>query len=233
MDLSKLTVLITGSNTGIGFGFLKYFIEQKATVIACCRKKSYFNLFYGEYAMDSVKLYPYAFDLSEDFQDSLEEIKKKHGCPDIIINNGGIYKNSTDSFEEEWKRIEESMLINVKAPMRIVNFFKGDLLSKDWARVINVSSKMGSLNDNTSGNVLPYRISKSSLNMLTINQSIQFENSNVKVFTVHPGWIKTKMGGESALDEIETAVKRVLSCLDKKQDQYSGKFMFGEEVLPW
>ncbi|MCJ8345096.1 SDR family NAD(P)-dependent oxidoreductase, partial [bacterium] len=200
MDLSNMTVLITGSNTGIGFGFLRYFLKQKATVIACCRKPSYFNLFYGEFGEEATNLYPYAFDLAEDFSKSLEEIKEKHGCPDIILNNGGIYLNSSSSLEEEWDSIEKSMLVNVKAPMRITHFFKDELLNKKWARVINMSSKMSSLDDNNSGGVLPYRMSKGALNSLTVNQSIEFQNSNVKVFACHPGWIKTKMGGENAHD---------------------------------
>ncbi|MCO4781072.1 MAG: SDR family NAD(P)-dependent oxidoreductase [Candidatus Cloacimonetes bacterium] len=233
MDLSKLTVLITGSNTGIGFGLVKYFMEQKATIIACCRKRSYFNLFYGEFGEKTNQLHPYAFDLSENFDDFLIQIKEKHGCPDIIINNGGIYLNSVDSFEDHWDRVEKSMLVNVKAPMKIVDFFQNDLKEKKWAKIINISSKMGSLSDNTSGGVLPYRISKSSLNMLTINQAHQFSESHVKVFSVHPGWIKTKMGGENALDEIQTAVQRVLACINDKLDNHHGQFMFGEEVLPW
>lgn len=233
MDLSQVTVLITGSNTGIGFGLVQYFMDQNATVIACCRKRSYFNLFYGQFGENAKNLHPYAFDLSEDFEDFLIQIKEEHGCPDIIINNAGVYYSSTDSFQENWDLIEKSMLVNVKAPMKIVDFFQNDLKNKNWARIINLSSKMGSLSDNTSGGVLPYRISKSSLNMLTINQSHDFKKSPVKVFCVHPGWIKTRMGGENALDEIQVAIQRILTCIDKKLENNHGQFMFGQDVLPW
>lgn len=233
MDFTQLTVLITGSNTGIGFGLVSYFMKKNATIIACCRKRSYFNLFYGEFGEKAENLHPYAFDLSENFQEHLEKIKKKHGCPDIIINNGGVYLHSESSFDQHWESIEKSMLVNVKAPMRIIHFFENDLRAKKWGRIINVSSKMGSLGDNTSGGVLPYRVSKSSLNMLTINQFHEFKDTAVKVFSVHPGWIKTRMGGENALDEIQIAVQRVLACLDDKLEENNGQFLFGEEVLPW
>ena len=108
--------------------------------------------------------------------------------------------------------------------MRICEFFKSDMANLPWGRVINVSSKMGSLSDNRSGGSHSYRNSKLAINLYSVNLAHEMVNTEVKVFCVHPGWIKTRMGGMHAPDKVEQAVDRIMFCLSDEASKLHGKF---------
>lgn len=227
-------VLLTGCNTGIGLGLAKELLRQGNFLIACCRSEEYFSLLHAEFGDFRGHFALYAFDLDCDFDTSLQQIETEVGVPDVIINNAGIYPRATSSeLKDTWKALEDGLRINCKAPMRICEYFKLKMKNLGWARIINVSSKMASLGDNRSGGSLPYRNSKLALNLYTLNLAHELNNTNVKVFCVHPGWIQTRMGGINAPDKIEQAVARVLYCLSDEASKFHGQFLIGDQVLPW
>jgi NAD(P)-dependent dehydrogenase (short-subunit alcohol dehydrogenase family) len=226
-------VLITGVNTGIGFGLAKELLKKGFEVICCCRKKDYFSFLHAEFSRISKKFHMYAFDMEKDFLPVLERIREECGVPHIIINNSAVYHAGSNDMLSDWEDVEKSMKVNVKAPALICDFFAPAMQNLDWGRIVNISSKMGSLGDNSSGGCFPYRCSKAALNMYTLNLAHRMQDSNIKVFCVHPGWIKTRMGGMSALDEVEKAVERILFTLTDEAEELHGRFLFGSETLPW
>ncbi len=227
-------ILLTGCNTGIGLGLAKELLRQGHFVIACCRSNQYFSLLHAEFGDFEEKFALYSFDLDTDFTESLETIREEHGTPSVIINNAGVYPRvSNHSIESSWQAIELGMRINMKAPMRICEFFKTDMRTLSWGRIINVSSKMGSLGDNRSGGSLPYRNSKLAINLYSVNLAHEMNDSNIKVFCVHPGWIQTRMGGMHAPDKVEQAVDRILFCLTNEASKLHGQFIIGNQVIPW
>ncbi len=234
VKLKPLKILITGCNTGIGLGLAKELLSQGNFLIACCRSNEYFSLLHAEFGKLKEQFALYAFDLDTDFSESLEEIRQNHGTPDVIINNAGVYPRTNDhNLESSWNAIEFGMRVNLKAPMRICEFFKTDMRDLPWGRIINVSSKMGSLSDNRSGGSFPYRNSKLAINMYTVNLAHDMVNTEVKVFCVHPGWIQTRMGGMHAPDKIEQAVERIMFCLSDEASDRHGQFLIGDQVIPW
>jgi len=227
-------ILLTGCNTGIGLGLAKELLRQGHFLIACCRSNEYFSLLHAEFENFKGKFDLYSFDLDTDFTDSLKQIREIHGIPDVIINNAGVYPRAGDhSIESSWQAIELGMRINLKAPMRICEFFKTEMRTLPWGRVINVSSKMGSLGDNRSGGSLAYRNSKLAINLYSVNLAHEMNDSNIKVFCVHPGWIQTRMGGMHAPDKVEQAVDRILFCLTNEASKLHGQFIIGNQVIPW
>ncbi|MBT3785050.1 SDR family NAD(P)-dependent oxidoreductase [bacterium] len=225
--------LITGSNTGIGFALSLALLKKGYHVISWCRKPEYFSLLHAEFSKVSDNFDLFASDFEQDFTSTLEEIVSKGLVPDVIINNAAIAIRDTGDFHKDQNGIERSMRVNVLAPMRICEFFASKMAELPWGRIINISSKMASLDDNKSGGSTPYRISKVALNMYTVNLAHKMSDTAIKVFAVHPGWIKTRMGGMMAPNEIEDSVPRILFTLSEDADSLHGKFLFGSEVLPW
>lgn len=230
----SLKILITGCNTGIGLGLAKELLRKGHFLIACCRSNQYFSFLHAEFGDFPNQFSLYAFDLDGNFEDSLEKIQVECGTPDVIINNAGVYpRSATLELDDVWHSIDFGMRINVKAPMRICEYFKSSMSSLAWARIINVSSKMASLADNRSGGSLAYRNSKLGLNLYTLNLAHELNNTQIKVFCVHPGWIQTRMGGINAPDNIDQAVQRILYCLSDDAARLHGQFLIGDQVIPW
>ena len=232
--MNTRTILITGVNTGIGFALASRLLNQGHTVIGHCRKTEYFGLLRLEF-----KAYPeerwslYAFDLESDFTEELEKIEAAHGVPDVIINNAGIFLNESGVMDEDWANIEKTMRVNVRAPMRLCSYFAPKMKTKSWGRILNISSKMGSLEDNTSGGCLSYRMSKVALNMYIVNLAHEMADSAIKVLCMHPGWIQTRMGGQNAPDDVEKAVDRILFGLSEEGAGFHGQFVVGSTPIPW
>ncbi len=226
-------VLITGINTGIGLGLAKHLLQEGYFLIGCVRKSEYFDLLIAEFRDFKNQYALYAFDLKSDFTDKLQEIEKNHGVPEVIINNSGIFLTDTGDFDSVYNNIINSLEVNLKAPMRICEYFAAKMRSLPWGRIVNISSRMGSLGDNTSGGYLSYRSSKALLNMYTINLAHQMADTNIVVLTMHPGWVKTRMGGMVAPDEIGTSVERIAFALTEEAREFHGEFLVGKEKLPW
>ena len=231
---NPMKILLTGCNTGIGLGLAKELLSRGHFLIACCRSNEYFSLLHAEFGNYQDQFALYSFDLDTDFTESLHKIREKHGIPDVIINNAGVYPRANDhTLESNWEAVELGMRINLKAPMRICEFFKSDMANLPWGRVINVSSKMGSLSDNRSGGSLPYRNSKLAINLYSVNLAHEMAGTEIKVFCVHPGWIQTRMGGMHAPDKVEQAVERIMFCLSDEASRLHGQFLIGDQIIPW
>jgi len=228
-------VLLTGCNTGIGMGLALELLSQGYYVIACCRKGEYKSLLQTKFSSVAKKdqYSMYSFDLSDEFEKNLEEIEEAEGIPDVIINNAGIYPRDGQGGQSSYEQIVQGLEVNLRAPMIICDYFKEKMRSKEWGRIVNVSSKMGSIADNRSGGSLAYRTTKVAINMYTVNLAHEMNDTEVKVFCVHPGWIQTRMGGSHAPDKVDEAVKRLMFTLSPEAQEYHGKFLVGSEILPW
>ncbi|XP_060605611.1 C-signal-like [Ruditapes philippinarum] len=104
------------------------------------------------------------------------------------------------------------------------------------AAIINISTGVASITENSSGRMYPYRASKAALNMITSNLSLDLKSDGILCTAIHPGWVKTEMGGPNALISTEECLKGIMFVLEKLQgDEESGKFYHGVKghVIPW
>jgi NAD(P)-dependent dehydrogenase (short-subunit alcohol dehydrogenase family) len=228
------TVLITGSNRGIGLEFVKQFSRQGWQVIACCRQPdSAAELQSLASGLSNVDVHP--LDVSR--EDSIQALSKKlANTPiDLLLNNAGVYATGANQFGDIDKSIWLNAIeINTIGPLLMAQAFMPQLQLGEMKKIATISSKVGSIDDNQSGSGYAYRSSKSALNQVMKSLSIDLASQGIKTVTLHPGWVLTDMGGPNALIDTETSVSGMMQVIDKLTVEQSGSFInYDGSVIPW
>ncbi|RLV61176.1 SDR family oxidoreductase [Parashewanella curva] len=227
------TLFITGANRGIGLALTRTYLSDGWQVIATCRNPE--NSTELTTLLDEFeKLDIFALDVTN-YDDVAElSIELKGAEFDVLINNAGYYGPKGYGFGEtdinEWRKVFE---INTIAPLKLIESFYPQLKSARGL-VVNMSSKMGSMGDNSSGGSYIYRSSKAALNAVTKSLSLDGLIDGVNAVALHPGWVQTDMGGPNALItplESATGLKYVLDNFTKEQN--GGFFDPKGNPIPW
>ena len=228
------SVFITGASRGLGLEFCKQYLMAGSRVIATARNPDQsegLQKLQQEFA-DNLKIYPL------DVTDEQSRRKVSDAVGDrvihLLINNAGYYGNSNSLGkldEAEWSKVFH---INCIAPIKMVEQLRSNLVDAGSATIAMLSSKMGSMGDNTSGGSYIYRSSKAALNAATKSLSIDLAAEQIKVVALHPGWVLTEMGGPNALIDTTTSVSGMRKVIDSLKAQQSGDFMaYDGTLLPW
>ena len=226
------TVLITGSNRGLGYEFVKQYSENGFNVLACCRNKNNAKEL-EELSITSNKIKVYELDVG-----NVKAIKSlsqqlQNEKIDVLINNAGIYRSSTvgNINYDEWI---ESFKINTIAPYQIIENFLNQIINSDLKKVVSVTSKMGSIDDNTSGGSYIYRSSKTALNSMMKCLTHDLKNQGVATLTLHPGWVRTDMGGPGGWIDSFESVQGMIKQIDKLTIDDSGKYLdYAGKSINW
>ena len=226
-------VVITGANRGIGLGLTKVFLSENHQVIAATRNP---------------KESSYLLDLKKKYSQTLNivalDVTKKHSISkfsesiyfksiDILINNAGVMEKKNVSFNTlDISEVRKIIEVNTIGPMRVIQVLIDKLLLSSNCKNVLITSKMGSISDNFGGGYYSYRISKSALNMFC--RSISVDYPTLTSIVLHPGWVKTDMGGPNAITSIEESSIGLTQVIMKATKSSSGKFMdFKGNELPW
>lgn len=229
------TILITGANRGLGLEFCKQYAQENWNVIACCREP--------EKATALTQLaneFPNVSVLSLDVADltKIEQLAKQlEGIAiDVLLNNAAVYGDESgygfgNLDYEQWQK---NMLVNVFAPVKMTEVFLPNLQRGEQKKVIAMSSLMGSMTDNGSGGSILYRSSKAALNAAMKSIAIDNRHKEIAVLILHPGWVKTDMGGSNAPMEIPESVLKMRETIANFTIEQSGEFLrFDGLKLPW
>ncbi|MDP5208355.1 SDR family oxidoreductase [Microbulbifer sp. 2205BS26-8] len=228
------TILITGSNRGIGLEVCTQFARDDWRVFACCRDPDSADALKSlQAAHPRVELIQ--LDVTNQAQMlSLGEALKGEAI-DILLNNAGYYGPPGVCFgkmdRSEWRRVLES---NTIAPYMMSETFCGNVAASDHKVIAMMSSKVGSIADNRSGGGYIYRTSKTALNQVVKSLSIDLCERGIAVIALHPGWVKTAMGGPGALITAEQSVNGLKKILLEADITYSGRFYdYDGSEIPW
>ena len=189
-------VLISGANRGLGLEFTRQYAKHGWQVFACTRHPNHPPLLQLA-ASHSGRVQIYELDVS-DFSQIEDLTEQLEGTPiDVLINNAGIYpggnKESFGSIDyEAWV---EAFRINTMAPIKMAESFIENVAKSQEKKIVNITSKMGSIDDNTSGGYYLYRSSKTALNMAVKSLSLDLASRGITTIVMHPGWVQTDMGG--------------------------------------
>ena len=228
------TVLITGANRGIGLEFVKQYLHEGVTVHACCRDPaSAEELSALEQKHDSLSVH----ELDVTKADQIQALADSLGdtALDVLINNAGIYGPKSISFAEieeaEWLEV---FSVNAIAPFMVTRALLPQLKKGKLKKTAVISSKMGSVEENSSGGSYLYRSSKSAVNQVVKSLSHDLKDSGLRVVALHPGWVQTDMGGPQALIPPEQSVSGLRKVIDDLDDERSGSFFaYDDAVVPW
>ena len=230
-----MNVLITGANRGIGLEMVRHAMQQGWRVFACCRDPHNADNLFNIARLSNGRISVHIADMLELATVQALSYELRHESIDILINNAGIYGSDKNTFGavdvDSWL---QTFQVNSIAPLKMVEAFSEQLMLGQRRLVACMSSKMGSMADNGYGNSYIYRSSKAALNAVVKSLSIDLKEKGVISVALHPGWVKTEMGGPNA--EISTAecVTQIFTNLSTLTINDSGRFIDIDGTdIPW
>ena len=217
-------VVITGANRGIGLAFCKRYLELGYNVYAVCRQA-------GSELPNLDVIVIEGIDVSQ--PEDVEKLKGAlHDIPvDLLINNAGIWgKESLGSID--YDNVQKVISVNALAPLRVTEALLTNMGT--GSKIALITSRMGSIEDNTSGNGYDYRMSKAALNMAGKTLALDLAEEGIAVGIYHPGFVQTDMVGGMGDIPPETAAERISERIKELNQNNSGSFWHSNgELLPW
>ncbi len=213
-----MKLLITGANRGLGLALTTEAVKRGHTVFAGVRNPEQADKLSQLRSDFPNQINLLSLDVAD--EESIREASVSLGKEtlDVIINNAAILNERSTTIEElNMDNVELSFNINLFGTMRVVKHFLPLLNRGTNASIINISSEAGSF-QNAYGGDYPYALTKSAVNMFSEQLRKYLAADQVSVFAVHPGWIKTDMGGEKAPGTPQESSKGILDIIERKTE---------------
>lgn len=219
-----MNYLVTGANRGIGLEFVRQLVGRGESVVATARHPDEAVELRAIAAGAGDRVEILRLDVSN--LEDLEQLRVRFAerSLDVLINNAGMMEWAGALGALDYDVIRRSMEVNVYGPLRVVEAVLPALKRAGGAKIANLTSKMGSMTDNSSGGSYAYRMSKAALNMATRSMAVDLKRDKIIAFVMHPGWVQTRMGGQSALIDVETSTTALLEIIDGATGAESGRF---------
>ena len=232
--MTNPAILITGANRGIGLELTEQFAEDGWQVLACCRNPDdagQLQVLTERYPAIEI----HALDVTNYQQMASLSNQLANRQIDILLSNAGIYGSKGVDFgavdAEEWRQVLE---VNTIAPLMLVQNFVEQVAASRQKLVAVISSKVGSIADNTGGGSYVYRSSKTAVNQVVKSLSIDLADRGISAISLHPGWVKTDMGGPNAEISTDESVSGLKGILQSAGVAQSGRFIeFNGSSIPW
>ena len=225
------TVLITGASRGLGLEFCKQYADEGWQVLACCR-----NPETADKLADIPQVRVFPLDVSDFAQIDKLAAQLQDTAIDVLINNAGIYgdRPGRGFGQLDYAAWTQTLTINTQAPVKMAEAFLPHLQRGDKKLLVSISSQMGSIADNGSGGSIVYRTSKAALNAAMKSIAIDLADQSIGVLVLHPGWVKTDMGGPNALIDSHISVTGMRQVIAQFTLAQSGSFLkYDGSSLPW
>lgn len=226
------TALITGANRGIGCATAWGLAKQGLRVVMGCR-----TLAEGEAAAIALSEAGHdarvlEIDVSQpaSVEAALAELQRDDIHIDVLVNNAGTYRKG-DVLDCSLDDVQASLAVHLYGPLLLAQGLVPAMQKKGYGRVVNVSSGYGSFASGLRGDA-PYAISKAALNALTVKLAAEV-GDEIKVNSVCPGWVRTRMGGDNADRPVEEGAETPIWLATLPDDGPTGGFFRDREPIPW
>ena len=241
---TRKIALITGANKGIGLETARQLAKQGITVLAGARDEAKANAAAAELSKEGLEVHGIVIDVNDEssIQKAAAQIERDYGRLDILVNNAGVMLDDREKKPSEqpldlWRKTFETNLFGLVATTQALL----PLLRKsDAGRIVNLSSILASITLHAmpgspiyDAKVPAYDASKTAVNAYTVHLAWELKDTPIKVNAAHPGWVKTEMGGEGAVMEIEDGAKTSVVLATLGAEGPTGGFMHMGETLPW
>lgn len=229
------TLLVTGASRGLGLEFCRQYAEAGWRVIAACRNPESAKTLQG-LAKRHPSVEIYALDVADHAGIDRLAGQLQGRAIDVLLNNAGVYgdSDSNDFGRIDYGLWEQALRVNTLGPVKMAEAFLPHVERGERKLMVAVTSLMGSMADNSSGHSLMYRSSKAALNAAVRSLALDLRPRGVGLLLVHPGWVKTDMGGTNAPLLPEESVRGMRQLVENFDLRHSGDFVnYLGKPLPW
>ena len=222
------TYVVTACNRGLGLEFARQLSNRGDRVIATVRDLG------NATELAALDVETFALDVAdaasvERFGEAMAGVSI-----DVLLNNAGVGVRSKPFESVDFAEMEEFFAINTVGALRVFRALLPGLRAGSGKKVVNMTSRMGSIGDNTSGAAYSYRASKAALNMATRSLAVDYRAEGFICVVLHPGWVVTDMGGAGAPVKPEDSIFGLLRVIDGLQASDSGEHIdFTGTRVPW
>lgn len=218
-----MNVFITGANRGLGLALVHTYAARGDTVHATARSP---NDAHDLRAVPKVQIH--ALDVADSTSigqcvDGLGALKF-----DLVINNAGINNIGAEELSNNLVKLdfsqgEQMLLTNALGPLRVAQALADHVAG--GGKLINISSQMASMANNSSGGHYFYRMSKAALNMASKTLAIEWRSHETTVVAMHPGWVQTRLGGNGATTSASDSAAQIARTVDALTLKQTGSFL--------
>ena len=224
----KGVVLVTGANRGLGLEFVSQLQGQGYEVIGTARSP--------QKAVDLKATGARVEQLDVTDQASVDSLASRlEGVAiDMLINNAGMLNRADSTLDTlDFELMERSFQVNSLGPLRVTQALLPNLKAGQKKTIISITSRLGSIELSTGG-LYSYRASKTALNQINKIISSELAPEGFTCVVMHPGWVRTDMGGESATLSKAESISGMLGVIEGLTTESTGKFFnYDGEELPW
>jgi len=222
------TVLITGANRGLGLEYAQQFSERGYTVIGTARNP--------DAATELAEVADRVEQLDVADPASVAALAERlDGVPiDILINNAGMFDRDDVTIDAvDFATMEQTFAVNTFGPLRVTQALLPNLRAGKARLIISMSSQLGSI-ENSNGRWYAYRASKTALNQFNKIWSVELASEGFTCVVLHPGWVRTDMGGPNASYSPEESVAGLVNVIEALTPEDNGGFYdFQGNPIPW
>lgn len=215
-----MNVIVTGANRGIGLELVRHLVARGARVEAACRKPEAAR----ELAATGARLH--AVDVADDASVASFARALHDTAIDLVINNAGVYGNPRQRMQDfDYRSALSAFDTNALGALRMSQAFLPHLRRGTGKKLVHVSSAMGGIAGTTAPGDLAYRMSKAALNLMSRSIALELHDDRIVSVVVHPGWVRTDMGGPHAPVTPADAARGILTQIDSLKLSDSGEFL--------
>jgi len=227
--------LVTGGNRGIGFEVCRQLAAHGLIVVLGARDtgqgKAAAKTLQNEGAVEFQRL-----DVTScrSIRACVAAVAERHGRIDVLVNNAGVLMDPRNSrfIDSKLDTYRDTLEVNLYGPLQLAQAVVPIMKAKRYGRIVNMSSGLGQLSEMATGTPA-YRISKTALNALTRILAAEFHGNNILVNSACPGWVRTRMGGESASRTPEQGADTAVWLATLPDDGPTGGFFRERKLIPW
>jgi NAD(P)-dependent dehydrogenase (short-subunit alcohol dehydrogenase family) len=232
--VSRMRIVVVGANRGIGLEFVRQYLARGERVEATARNPAGAEALAALATRHPSLLRLHACDVSDERSVAAFTRGLEPGGVDLLINNAGVM-GAWESLEGlDLADVLATFSTNALGPIRVTRALLPKLREGKGRKVAHLSSKMGSISDNSSGGAYAYRMSKAALNMASKTMAVDLRGEGILSVVLSPGWVKTDMGGANAPTDVKDSVAGMVKVLDSLGPADSGRFLgFKGEEIEW
>ncbi|MBU2977004.1 SDR family NAD(P)-dependent oxidoreductase [Alteromonas sp. C1M14] len=225
------TVLITGGNRGIGLEIVRGFAKEGCKVLLGCRNEDDGLAAKKDIVGADIQVIELNLNNEQQIIESVTRAQAIYGDIDILVNNAGFLEDN-DWQNVELEEIKRAMQVHVYGPLCLIQQVLPAMVEKNYGRIVNLSSGYGSFEQGINGPTA-YSVSKAALNALTVNIANSVDAANVKINSMTPGWVHTRLGGKDAPRTPEEGAKTAVWLGLLEDDGPTGKFFRDQDEISW